>query len=249
MIPFEIPSLDEIGPIESLVKIPSFDRGLILITGKANCAKATTIASIIGHINTNLNKSIITIEDPIRFAHKSKSSLIFQREVGLHVKNYAGGIQTAMRGDMDVIYFTEIDGPETLAMAMTAAESHLVLTTSISFGSVAWAIRKLFEFFPSDRREYVRTHLSRVLRALIWQHVIPVEGHTDTKIAMEIMFNNEKIAALIQNDELHKVHGEIQKGSEGMQTMHSSLSKMETIAIDIWKLMAADVGTTMLFAI
>lgn len=249
LIPFEIPSLDEIGPIESLVKIPSFDRGLILITGKANCAKATTIASIIGHINTNLNKSIITIEDPIRFAHKSKSSLIFQREVGLHVKNYAGGIQTAMRGDMDVIYFTEIDGPETLAMAMTAAESHLVLTTSISFGSVAWAIRKLFEFFPSDRREYVRTHLSRVLRALIWQHVIPVEGHTDTKIAMEIMFNNEKIAALIQNDELHKVHGEIQKGSEGMQTMHSSLSKMETIAIDIWKLMAADVGTTLLFAL
>lgn len=249
LVPFEIPSLGDMGPIESLEKIPSFDRGLILITGKANCAKAITIASIIDHINIHSNKSIATIEDPIRFAHESKSSLIFQREVGLHVKNYADGLQTAMRSDMDVIYFTEIDGPESLIMAMTAAESHLVLTTSISFGSVAWAIRKLFDFFPADRQEYVRTHLSRVLRALIWQHIIPVEGHTDTKIAMEIMFNNEKIAALIQNGKLHKVHGEIQKGSEGMQTMHSSLSKMGEIAIDIWKLMAADVGTTLLFAL
>ena len=249
LIPFEIPPLGDMGPIESLEKIPSFDRGLILITGKANCAKAITMASIIDHINTQSNRSIVTIEDPIRFSHKSKSSLIFQREVGLHVNTYAGGLQTAMRSDMDVIYFTEIDGPETLLMAMTAAESHLVLTTSISFGSVAWAIRKLFDFFPSDRQEYVRTHLSRVLRALIWQHVIPVEGHTNTKIAMEIMFNNEKIASLIQSGKLHKVHGEIQKGSEGMQTMHSSLSKMEQIAIDIWKLMAADVGTTLLLAL
>ena len=249
LIPFEIPPLEEMGPISSLEKIPAFDRGLVLITGKANCAKAVSIASIIDHINRNSNRSIITIEDPIRFAHKSKSSLIFQREVGLHVKNYASGIQTAMRCDMDVIYFTEIDSPETLIMAMTAAESHLVLTTTISFGSVAWAIRKLLDFFPTERQEYVRTHLSRVLRALIWQHLIPVEGHTDTKVAMEIMFNNEKIAALIQNGKLHKVHGEIQKGSEGMQTMHSSLSRMEEIAIDIWKLMAADVGTTLLFAL
>ena len=151
---------------------------------------------------------------------------------------------------MDVIYFTEIDGPETLAMAMTAAESHLVLTTSISFGSVAWAIRKLFEFFPNDQREYARIHLSRVLRALIWQHVIPVDGHTDTKIAMEILYNNEKIAALIQNDELHKVHGEIQKGSEGMQThAQQFIQNGSHVALDITKLIAADIGTTLLFAL
>jgi len=249
LIPVAIPSLGEIGPIASLEKIPAFDRGLILITGKANSAKAVTMASIIDHINTNSNRSIVTLENPIRFAHKSKSSLIFQREVGLHVKNYADGLHTAMRSDMDVIYFTEIDGPETLAMAMTAAESHLVLTTSISFGSVAWAIRKMFDCFPADRQEYVRMHLSRVLRALIWQHLIPVEGHTDTKIAMEIMFNNEKVAALIQSGKLHKIHGEIQKGSEGMQTMRSSVSKMGDIAMDIWKLIAADVGTTLLLAL
>lgn len=249
LVPFEIPPLGEIGPMESLEKIPALERGLVLISGKANCAKAVTIASIIDHINNNANKSIITIEDPIRFSHKSKSSLIFQREVGLHLDNYAGGIQSAMRSDMDVIYFTEIDSPETLTVAMTAAESHLVLTTTVSFGSVAWAIRKLFEFFPTDRHEYVRMHLSRVLKALIWQHLIPVDGHTDTKIAMEIMFNNEKIAALIQKNQLHKVHGEIQKGSEGMQTMHSSMSSMGEIAVDIWKMMAAEIGTSLLFAI
>ena len=249
LIPTKIPSFRQIGSVDSLKRIASFDRGLVLITGKSNSAKVTTIASIIHYINTHLKKSIVTIEDPIRFAHKSKSSLIFQREIGLHAKDYASGIRTAMRSDMDVIFFTEIDGPESLTMAMNAAESHLVLTTSISFGGTGWAIRKLFDFFPDDRQEYVQAHLSRVLRALIWQHLIPLEGHTGTKIAMEIMFNNEKIAAFIQKNELHKVHGEIQKGSEGMQTIHSSVSKMEGIAIDIWKLIAADIGTTLLFAI
>ncbi|MBC8433376.1 MAG: Flp pilus assembly complex ATPase component TadA [Desulfobacterales bacterium] len=249
LIPTKIPSFKKLGAVDSLKRIVSFDRGLILITGKSNSSKATTIASIIDYINTHLKKSIVTIEDPIRFAHKSKSSLIFQREIGLHARDYASGIRTAMRSDMDVIFFTEIDGPESLTMAMNAAESHLVLTTSISFGGTGWAIRKLFDFFPDDRQEYVQTHLSRVLRALIWQHLIPLEGHTGTKIAMEIMFNNERIAEFIQKNQLHKVHGEIQKGSEGMQTIHSSVSRMEGVAIDIWKLIAADIGTTLLFAI
>ncbi|MBL7177566.1 MAG: Flp pilus assembly complex ATPase component TadA [Desulfobacteraceae bacterium] len=249
LIPAKIPSFREIGPVDSLKKIPSFDRGLVLITGKTNCGKAATIASIIEYMNTHLKKSIVTIEDPIRFAHKSKSSLIFQREVGLHVQDYAGSIRTAMRSDMDVIFFAEIDGPETLSMAMNAAESHLVLTTSISFGGTAWAIRKLFDFFPDDRQDYVRTHLSRVLRALIWQDLVPLEGHKGTKIAMEIMFNNLKIAELIQNNALHKVHGEIQKGNEGMQTMHKSLSTIGDIALHIGKMLASEAATTLLFAI
>ena len=249
LIPTKIPSFEKIGAADSLKKIVSFDRGLVLITGKSNSSKTITLASIVDHINTHSKKSIVTIEDPVLFAHKSKSSLIFQREVGLHARDYASGIRTAMRSDMDVIFFTEIDGPESLTMAMNAAESHLVLTTSISFGGAGWAIRKLFDFFPDDRQEYVQTHLSRVLRALIWQHLIPLEGHEGTKIAMEIMFNNEKIAAFIQKNELHKVHGEIQKGSEGMQTIHASVSHMEGIAVDIWKLIAADIGTTLLFAI
>ena len=249
LIPAKIPSFKAIGSVDSLKTIASFDRGLVLITGKSNSAKVTTIASIIDYINTHSKKSIVTIEDPIRFDHKSRSSLIFQREVGLHARDYASGIRTAMRSDMDVIFFTEIDGPESLTMAMNAAESHLVLTTSISFGGAGWAIRKLFDFFPDDRQEYVQTHLSRVLRALIWQHLVPMEGHKGTKTAMEIMFNNEKIAAFIQNNELHKVHGEIQKGSEGMQTIHSSVGKMEGVAIDIWKLVAADIATTLLFAV
>jgi len=249
LIPTRIPSFKDIGPVDPLEKIADLDRGLVLITGKANSAKAITMASIIDYINTHLQKGIVTIEDPIRFAYKSKSSLIFQREIGLHAQDYVGGIRTAMRSDMDVIFFTEIDGPETLTMAMNAAESHLVLTSSISFGGSEWAIRKLFDFFPEDRQAYVRTHLSRVLKALIWQHLVPVEDHTGTETAMEIMFTNEKIAAMIQNNQLHKVRGEIEKGAGGMQTMNSSLSKIENVAIDIWKLMAADVGTTLLFAL
>ncbi len=245
LIPAKIPPFDEIGPLDSLKKIASFDRGLVLFTGKSNSAKSTTIASIIDYINTHSKKSIVTIEDPIRFAHKSKSSVIFQRELGLHARDYPSSIRTAMRSDMDVIFFTEIDGSETLAMAMNAAESRLVLTTSVSFGGAGWAIRKLFDFFPNDRQEYVRTHLSRVLRALVWQHLVPLKGHKGLRIAMEIMFNNKKIAALIKNNQLHKVHGEIQKGSDGMQTIHKSMSKIKDVAIEV----VADIGTSLLFAL
>ena len=250
LIPISIPSLEAIGPVDPLEKIAALDRGLVLITGKTNSGKAITMASIIDHINTHLQKGIVTIEDPIRFAYKSKSSLIFQREVGLHTLDYSGGIRTAMQSDMDVILFTEIDGPETLTTAMNAAESHLVLTSSISFGGSEWAIRKLFDFFPEDRQAYVRTHLSRVLKALIWQHLVPVKDNTGTETAMEIMFTNEKIAAMIQNNQLHKVRGEIEKGAGGMQTMNSSVSRIGGAALlDITKLIAADIGTTLLFAI
>ncbi|MBC8420585.1 MAG: Flp pilus assembly complex ATPase component TadA [Desulfobacterales bacterium] len=245
LIPTKIPSFREIGPGDSLKKIASLDQGLILITGKSNSGKTTTIASIIDYINTHLRKSIVTIENPIRFAHKSKSSLVLQREIGLHAQDYASSILTAMRSDMDVIFFSDIDGPETLAMAMNAAESHLVLTTSISFGGSGWAIRKLFDLFPNDRQEYVRMHLSRVLRALIWQHLIPLEGHKGLKIAMEIMLNNKKIAEFIQKNELHKVHGEIEKGSGGMQTIRKSISEIEGVAIKI----ATHIGESLLFGI
>ncbi len=230
LIPTTIPSFKKIGPVDSLKKITSFHRGLILITGKSNSGKSTTMASIIDYINTHSKKSIVTIEDPIHFTHKSKSSLVFQREIGLQARDYADSIRTAMRSDMDVILLSEIEGPETLAMAMNAAESHLVLCASTSFGGAAWAIRKLFSYFPDDRQDLVQVHLSRVLRALIWQHMIPLKGHKGRKTAMEIMFNNEKIAALIRNNELYKVNDEIQKGSEeGMQTMEKSVSEMGEI--------------------
>jgi len=231
LIPTTIPSFKKIGPVDSLRKIASFHRGLVLITGKSNSGKSTTMASIIDYINTHSKKSIVTIEDPIHFTHKSKSSLVFQREIGLQARDYADSIRTAMRSDMDVILLSEIDGPETLAMAINAAESHLVLGASTSFGGAAWAIRKLFSYFPDDRQDFVQIQLSRVLRALIWQHIIPLKGHKGLKTAMEIMFNNEKIAALIRNNELHKVNDEIQKGSEsGMQTMGKSISEMGEVA-------------------
>jgi len=249
LVPSRLPALEEIGPPEALKKIPAFDRGLVLITGKANCQKSTTIASIIDHINTHQNKSIVTIEDPIRFAHESKSSMVFQREIGLQALNYPGAIRTAMRTDMDVIYFTEIDGPETLSSAMNAAESRLVISTSVSFGGVGWAIRKLFENYPEQRQEYIRTHLSRVLKCLIWQHPVPVKGHTNTKIAMEILFNNQKISDMIRKNALHKVHGEIQKGHGGMQTMHQAIHSIGDVVMEIGKSIAADVGTAFLFAL
>ena len=247
LLPSKPPSFKRMGPEDSLKKIASFDRGLILITGESNSGKTTTMAAIIDYMNTHFQKSIVTIENPIQFNHKSKSSLIVQREIGVSAHNYAGSIRTAMRSNMDVMCLGGEFGfePEAADLALDAAESHLVLATHSSFGGAGWLIRRIFNIFPADRQDFVRTQLARVLRATIWQHLLPFKDGRDSKIAMEIMLSTEKIAALIRRNELHKIHAEIEKGGKsGMQTIGESVEKVSegvefvTEAIDLAKLAA-----------
>jgi twitching motility protein PilT len=233
LLPLKPPSFKRMGPEDSLKKIASFDRGLILIAGESNSGKTTTMAAIIDYMNTHFQKSIVTVEKTVEFTHKSKSSLIVQREIGVSAHDYAGSIRTAMRSDMDVLFLDDISSePGAADLALDAAESHLVLATHRSFGGAGWLIRRIFEIFPADRQDFVQTQLARVLRATIWQHLLPFKDGRDSKIAMEIMVSTEKIAALIRSNELHKIHAEIEKGGEsGMQTIGESVHKVTEGAV------------------
>jgi twitching motility protein PilT len=246
LLPAKAPSFKQLGPADSLKKIAALDRGLVLIAGESNSGKTTTMAALIDYINTHFQKSIVTVEKTVQFTHKSKSSLIVQREIGASARDYAGSIRTAMRSDMDVLFLDDLSAePEAAELALDAAESHLVLATHRSFGGAGWLVRRIFELFPADQQDFVQTQLARVLRATIWQHLLPLQDGSGSKIAMELMLSTEKIAALIRSNELHKIHAEIEKGGEsGMQTIGESVEKasegveLVTEVIDLAKLAA-----------
>jgi len=225
LLPAATPSLDTLGPVHSLQKIASFPKGLVLITGESASGKTTTIASLVAYINATLPKYIVTIEDPIEFVHPSKACIVEQREVGVHTPRYATGIHSAMRSDADVIMLGDLGDPETITFALDAAESHLVLASCNVFGGAAWTIRNLLSYFSEDQQDFVRHQLSRSIRATLWQHLLPKSDGQGMHPVMEIMLNNQKIAQLIRNNDIHKVGGEIEKGaSEGMQSMKQSVS-------------------------
>lgn len=225
LLPAASPSFEALGPVQALKRIASFPKGLVLVTGESGSGKTTTLASIVAHINAAFSKYIVTIEDPIEFVHPSRSSIVEQREVGVHTPRYAAGIRSAMRSDADVIVLGDMGDPETIAFALDAAESHLVLASCNVFGGAAWTIRNLLSYFAEEQQDFVRHQLSRTVRAAVWQHLLPRKDGQGMHPVMEIMLNNQKIAQLIRNDDIHKVGGEIEKGaSEGMQSMKQSVS-------------------------
>jgi twitching motility protein PilT len=228
LLPAKPPSFKKMGPEDALKKIAAFERGLILIAGESNSGKTTTMAAVVDYINTHFHKTILTVENPLQFTHRSKSSLVIQREIGVSAHDYVGSIRTAMRSDMDVLCLDELDfEPDTVDLMLDAAESHLVVATHRSFGGAGWQIRRIFNVFSDDQQDFVQTQLARVLRASIWQHLVPLKDGTDSKIAMEIMLSTEKIASLIRHNELHKIHAEIGAGGEsGMQTIGESIEKL-----------------------
>jgi len=231
LLPLDAPAFEQLGPVASLTKIASFPKGLVLITGETGSGKTTTAASITNYINTNFRKYIVSIADPIEFVHKNISSIVEQREVGLHSTSFATGLHSAMRSNADVIILSELNDPETISFALETAESHLVLATCNVFGGAPWTIKNLLSYFTPDQQEFVRTQLARTVRAMVWQHLLPEKDHKGLHPVMEIMLNTKKISQLIRDNEIHKVNGEIEKGgSQGMQTMKQSvLSKRKLL--------------------
>jgi twitching motility protein PilT len=220
-----IPSFKELGNADILEKIASYDQGLIIVTGAPNSGKTTTLASFIDHINTHRRQSIVTLENTIEFFHARKSSLIEQRQVGLHTKDFLSGIRSALRSDMDVLLIDEVDSSQTMTAALEAAESQLVFMAYSAFGGAAWTIRKILGSLPQEQEELSLDQLSRSLRAVIWQHLLPREHGEGRRPVMEIMLNKDKIAALLRQRAFSDIHQEIERDHE-MRTMKQSASAL-----------------------
>ena len=226
-IPAQVPALEQLGAPPVLRRVAGLNKGLVLVTGPTGSGKSTTLAALIDHINTNANRHILTIEDPIEFVHESKRSLINQREVGRDTRSFARALRSALRADPDVILVGELRDYETIALALTAAETgHLVLAT-LHTSSAAKTIDRLVDVVPSADKPMVRTMLSSSLQAVVAQTLLRRADGGGRVAAYEILISTAAVANLIRENQIAQLGSMMQTGSRfGMQLMHDAIEAL-----------------------
>lgn len=225
-IPQVIPTLDQLGLPPVFKQLLDLPNGIILITGPTGSGKSTTLAAMVDYINTNKACHIITIEDPVEFRHKSKKSLINQRQVHRDTHDFAAALRSALREDPDVILVGEMRDLETIRLALTAAETgHLVMAT-LHTSSAARTISRIVDVFSPTEKNIIRNMLSESLQAVICQKLIEKIGGGRVA-ALEIMLGTFAIRNLIREDKVAQMYSTIQTGSEiGMCTLDQYLQTL-----------------------
>ena len=223
VVAFDLPDPEVLNIPQSVLDLTELRRGLVLITGPAGSGKTTTLACLIDRINTRRNAHVITLENPIEFLHRHKEGLISQREVSIDTESYATALRAALRESPDVILIGELRDPETIAIALTAAETgHLVLSTLHTVGAVN-TVDRLVDSFRAEQQTQVRMQLSMVLQSVISQQLLPTTDGSMVPV-FEIMHCNNAIRNLIREGRTHQMSAVINTSvSEGMAGMDSSL--------------------------
>jgi twitching motility protein PilT len=220
----KIPSMEDLKLPPVIKELAMKQRGLILVTGPTGSGKSTTLAAVINYINMQRSCHILTLEDPIEYLHKHNLSMVNQREIGHDSKDFANALRAALRQDPDVILVGEMRDLETIAIAVTAAETgHLVLSTLHTVGA-AKTIDRIIDVFPTHQQQQIRTQLASELEGVISQQLLPTaDGHGRTA-AFEVMTATPAIRNLIRENKTHQIQSVIQTGTKyGMKTMDSSL--------------------------
>jgi len=227
MIPFNVRTFNELGLPPVIAKLAERPRGLILVTGPTGSGKSTTLAAIIDKINKERKGHIITVEDPIEFIHRHQSCIVNQREIGTDTKSFASALKYALREDPDVILVGEMRDLETIAAALTIAETgHLALAT-LHTNSAAESINRIIDVFPSNQQSQVRAQLAFVLEGVVTQTLLPKVRGRGRVMACEIMVATPAIRALIRDDKIHQIYSLMQSGKKyGMQTLNDALYQL-----------------------
>ncbi len=226
-LPFNIPEFDTLGLPHVIKSFAKKTRGLVLATGPTGSGKSTTLASLIGLVNEERKCHIITIEDPIEYLHKHRNGLIDQREIGSDTKSFATALRATLREDPDVILVGEMRDPETIAIALTAAETgHLVFSTLHTVGA-AKTIDRIIDSFQPSQQNQVRNQLATVLEGVISQQLIPKRDGSGVVPAIEVMVATPAIRNLIREGKPYQINSMIQTGSSsGMQSLENTLAQL-----------------------
>jgi len=226
-IPFAVPGLRELGLPPALGELANLSKGLVLITGPTGSGKSTTLAAMVDKINSERSEHIITLEDPIEFLHKHKMSVINQREIGYDAKSFEAALRASLRQDPDIILVGEMRDLDTIATALTAAETgHLVLSTLHTLGA-AKTIDRIIDVFPPHQQPQIRVQLSTVLQGVVSQQLIPRSDSLGRVVASEVMIVTPAIRNLIREGKSHQIASSIQTGSKyGMQSMDASINSL-----------------------
>ncbi|MGB9814082.1 MAG: type IV pilus twitching motility protein PilT [Thermovenabulum sp.] len=227
IIPDRIPSFEELQIPPILKKFALLEKGLIIVTGPTGSGKSTTLAAIIDFINSQKNCHIVTIEDPIEYLHRHNKSIIHQREVGEDTKSFDRALISALREDPDVIMIGEMRDLNTMASAITAAETgHLVMST-LHTSSAIGAIERIVDIFPPHQQNQIRVQLSDILACVIAQRLLPRADGKGRIAAFEILVATPAVKNLIREGKTHQLLSAMQTGAKfGMQTMEQSLQKL-----------------------
>jgi twitching motility protein PilT len=226
-IPASAFTMDELGLPEVMKSFCRSSNGLVLVTGKTGSGKSTTLAAMIDFINTNKKGHIITIEDPVEFVHQRKSSLISQREVGIHTSSFGAALRSALREDPDVILVGELRDLETMSLAVSAAEVGILVFGTLHTNSAIATVDRIVNAFPANEQSQVRAMLATSLRAVVSQQLLRRADGKGRVAAIELMVSNAAVKNLLREGKTEQLESALQSGSaQGMQTMDNALQKL-----------------------
>jgi twitching motility protein PilT len=226
-LPTEVPTLSQLALPTSLGELVKPTRGLVLICGPTGSGKTTTLAALVGEINRTEARHVITIEDPIEYEHRNAKSIIEQVEIGRDAPSFAAALRAALRQDPDVILVGEMRDLETVATALTAAETGHLIVSTLHTSDVAQAIHRIVDVFPPAQQTQIRQQLAMSLNAIVVQHLIPRSDDKGRSVAVEVLLTNQAVRNHIRNEKLQQLPSEITLGKrQGMISLEDSLAAL-----------------------
>jgi twitching motility protein PilT len=226
LIPNKIATLEQLGVPPVIRNFANVKGGLVLVTGPTGSGKSTTLAALIDYINSSYARHIITIEEPIEFVHNNKLSIITQREVGEDTPSFADGLRNAMREDADVVLVGEMRDLETIALALTAAETGLLVFGTLHTNNARKTVDRMIDVFPSSQQPQVRTMLAASLRGIVAQLLLKKKDGSGRLAVNEILISNSAVSAIIREGKVEQLTDVLVTGkAEGMQFMDDAIQR------------------------
>lgn len=228
VIPHEIPSMETLGLPPVILSLVDKPQGLLVVTGPTGSGKSSSLAAMVDHLNRTRQLHILTLEDPIEYLHRHQMSIVNQREVGSDTRSFAQGLRAALREDPDVIMVGEMRDVETMATAISAAETgHLVLAT-LHTPDAPQTVDRLIDSFPPEQHRQIRLQVSSVLLGVIAQRLLPRADGRGRVAAFEVLVNTPAVANLIRSEKVHQIRSVMETSRNlGMQTLQQHLQELQ----------------------
>ena len=224
LLPTRILTLEQLGLPASILRFAELNRGLVVVTGPPGCGKSTTLAAIVDHINRTRRKHVITLEDPIEYVHQNQLCLMNQREVGSNTRSFTAALRASLREDPNVILVGEMRDRESLALAISAAETGQLVLGSLHTQSAIATVDRIIDAFPSDQQNQVRAQLAESLKGIVAQKLVKRADGRGRVAAVEILFATHAVSNLIREKKTFQLSSVMQTSKrDGMQTFDDSV--------------------------
>jgi twitching motility protein PilT len=224
VIPAEPPSLESLNLPAVVPQMLAVGKGLVLVTGPTGSGKSTTLAGMISHLNATRRGHIITVEDPIEFVHGYRQCVVTQREIGTHASSFAEALRSVVREDPDVVMVGEMRDRETIALALTAAETGIMVLGTLHTNGAVRCVDRIVNVFPARKQDQVRTMMADTLRLVVSQQLVRKADLSGRLVAAEVLVNTHAVSSMIRQGNTHKLISAIQAGQRsGMQSLDGVL--------------------------